>query len=312
MPAAELPDLSRRNMLRLGAGAAALWAAGGLAGCHRPGRGDAEPSRPARDRTAAKPQPGKTAAAARPFRIGVQLYSVRGECAKDLPGVLAALGKMGYEGVEFAGYYQHTAAELRKMLDDNGLQCAGTHTGLETLTGAALGPTVEFNQILGNKFLIVPSLPRERFASIAALEGTAKLLTGLANAAKPQGMHVGYHAHANDFQPVEGQIPWDVLFTNAGQDVVMQLDTGNCLAGGGDPLATLQRYSGRALTIHLKEHGGPKGAVIGEGDVNWRAILAECRASRCTEWYIVEQEEYAAPPLESVRQCLLNLRKMLA
>ena len=70
--------------------------------------------------------------------IGLQLYSVREDCQKDLPRVLEAVAKMGYEGVEFAGYYGRSAKELRKLLDQNGLRCCGTHTGLNTLQGDAL------------------------------------------------------------------------------------------------------------------------------------------------------------------------------
>ena len=90
--------------------------------------------------------------------IGLQLYSVRTECARDLPGTISAVGKMGYKAVEFAGYYNRDAKTLRKLLDDAGLKCCGTHIGLETLLGDNLSKTVEFNQTLGNQFHIVPGL----------------------------------------------------------------------------------------------------------------------------------------------------------
>ena len=67
--------------------------------------------------------------------VGLQLYSVRTACDKDLPGTLATVKEIGYSGVEFAGYYGRTATEMRKLLDDNGLKCYGTHTGLDTLRG---------------------------------------------------------------------------------------------------------------------------------------------------------------------------------
>ncbi|MBN2088875.1 sugar phosphate isomerase/epimerase, partial [candidate division KSB1 bacterium] len=93
--------------------------------------------------------------------VGLQLYSVRKECEKDLPGTIAAVARMGYQGVEFAGYYNYTAEELRKMLDDNGLKCCGTHIGLDTLMGENFEATVEFNKVLGNKYLIVPWIGEE-------------------------------------------------------------------------------------------------------------------------------------------------------
>src|SRR5690348_17657100 len=90
--------------------------------------------------------------------FGLQLYSVRDECAKDLDGTVAAVAKMGYKAVEFAGYYGRDAKSLRKLLDDVGLKCCGTHIGLDTLLGDNLPKTIEFNHTLGNQFLIVPSL----------------------------------------------------------------------------------------------------------------------------------------------------------
>jgi len=275
--------ISRRNALKLGAGAAAALATG---------------VNPLRAETAQK------------IPIGLQLYSVRKDCSQDLPGVLQAVAKMGYQGVEFAGYYGRDAKQLRKLLDDNGLKCCGTHTHLNTLADDAFMKTVEFNKTLGNKFLIVPSLPRGNTSSVQALKDTAKLFTKLAAKARPLDMRVGYHAHGGDFRDIEGQTPWDILFGNAGKDVVMQLDTGNCLGGGGDPVAVLKKYPGQTATIHLKEHGGPRNAVLGDGDVKWNEIFELCETIGGTEWYIVEQERYNGSPLDTVKACIDNLRKM--
>src|SRR6516162_8301462 len=90
--------------------------------------------------------------------IGLELYSIRDQCKTDLPGMLAAVSKIGYKGVEFAGYHGRTARELRKMLDDNGLVACGTHTPYDSVLEDKLKATVEFNQTIGNKFLIVPSM----------------------------------------------------------------------------------------------------------------------------------------------------------
>jgi sugar phosphate isomerase/epimerase len=277
-------NLNRRDLLRLGAGAAALWTGGAPAAL--------------------------LAAAAKKIPIVLQLYSLRSIAGKDVPGTLAAVAQMGYRGVEFAGYYDRTAKDLRRILDQNGLRCCGTHTALDTLTGDALKRTVEFNHTLGNKFLIIPWLPPSITTSLAALIDAAKLLTELGEKVRESGMRVGYHAHAHDFKPVADRIPWEVLFSNAGPDVVMQMDIGNCLDGGGDPVAELKKFPGRAATIHLKEHGGPDGAVIGQGDVPWQKIFEICETTGGTEWYIVEQESYRGSPLESVKLCLENLHKM--
>src|SRR5437588_10244895 len=159
--------------------------------------------------------------------FGLQLYSVRNECAKDLPGTVTAVAKMGYKAVEFAGYHGRDAKALRQLLDDTGLKCCGTHIALDTLLGDNLSKTVEFNQTLGNKFLIVPSLPGKYQKSRKGWEEAADVFSGIAEKVKPNGMKVGYHNHNVEFRPLDGEVPWDTFFTRASKDVVIQFDTGN-------------------------------------------------------------------------------------
>src|SRR5437764_13855913 len=83
--------------------------------------------------------------------IGLELYSLRNECKTDLPGMLAAVAKIGYKGVEFAGYHGWSAQELRKMLDDNGLIACGTHTPFETAKGDKLKETIALNKTIVNQ-----------------------------------------------------------------------------------------------------------------------------------------------------------------
>lgn len=285
-------NFSRRDLLKFGAGAAALWTVGARSASLM-----AEESK-----TLSAEQPKKK------IPIGLQLYSLRDIAGRNVPGTLEAVATMGYRGVEFAGYYGLKAKELRKILDRNGLECCGTHLSIDNLTGDALKKTVEFNKILGNKFLMVSWLPPEQMGSLASVIDLAKTFTERAEKVKEDGMRVGYHAH--DFKPVADRLPWEVFFANAGPSVAMQLDTGNCMSGGGDPVAILKKFPHRAATIHLKEYGGPKYAVIGEGDVRWKKIFDLCETTGDTEWYIVEQESSRGSPLESVERCLENLRKM--
>lgn len=243
--------------------------------------------------------------------IALQLYSVRKDCEQDLPGTLKAVAEMGYDGVEFAGYYGHSAQELRALLDDLGLVCCGTHIRLETLQGEALKETVEFNQVLGNRFLIIPGLGEEYRNSRQAWLRTAGIFNEIAAALEPYGMLTGYHNHFHEFTPMDGELPWDTFFGNTRADVVMQLDTGNAMHGGGDPIPFIARYPGRALTVHLKEYAaGYDRALIGEGETPWQKLFDLCETVGATQWYIVEQESYAFPPLECVRLCLDNLKKM--
>jgi sugar phosphate isomerase/epimerase len=242
--------------------------------------------------------------------VGVQLYSVRQDAQKDLLRVLEIIREAGYEGVEFAGYYGHSAKAIRKMLDETGLVCCGSHTPWDSLQKDRLQETIEFNQILGNKYLICPYLPSALLIPKEKAIETAKQFNELAEKVGEVGMLVGYHAHAHDFSRVNGETAWEVFFSHTRREVVMQMDVGNCLAGGGDPYGMIEKFPGRSKTIHLKEHGGPEGAVLGEGTVDWPRIFQLCETVGGTEWYIVEQETYRFPPLETVRRCRENLRKM--
>ncbi|HEX8235677.1 MAG TPA: sugar phosphate isomerase/epimerase [Abditibacteriaceae bacterium] len=244
--------------------------------------------------------------------IALQLFSVRQDCERDLPGTLEAVAKMGYEGVEFAGYYGHEAAQIKKMLDDLGLKCAGTHTGIGTLEGDELQRTIEFNRVLDNAYLIVPWLGPERYASREAWIETANFFGQAAQRAGEAGCFVGYHNHDFEFSNTfDGQTLMDVFAQNTPDEVVVQLDTGNAVHGGGDATQVLERYPTRARTIHLKEysHSNDK-ALLGEGEVPWQKIFQVCENNGATQWYIVEQESYALPPLECVDKCLQNLKAM--
>lgn len=249
------------------------------------------------------------------MKIALQLYSVREDCARDFPETLKAVAKMGYEGVEFAGYYNRSAKELKKMLDDLGLKVAGTHTKLNTLSGDELKKTIEFHHILKNKYLIVPSLPEERRNSKSAWLETAKLFNDLAEKVKPDNMIVGYHNHTPEFQLMDGEYPWNIFYNNTGSDVVMQLDTGNAMNGGVTAIGILDilnKYPGRSKTIHLKEYSPTnKGALIGEGDVKWKDVLSFCETKGGTEWYVIEQESSLCPPIECAKRCLENLKKLI-
>ena len=243
--------------------------------------------------------------------IALQLYSVRDDCAGDLSLTLQAVAQMGYEGVEFAGYYDRTAEELRGMCDDLGLKVAGTHTGLNTLLGDELAKTVAFNKGLGNPYLIVPGLPGEYQGSQQAWLDTAKLFNEIAGRIADQGMFTGYHNHTGEFTPMDGKIPWDIFGSNTRDDVVMQIDIGHALRAGADPVSFIERYPGRSKLVHLKEYSATNDkANVGEGEISWDAVFHACETVGGTEWYIVEQESYAYPPIECAERCIENLRKM--
>ena len=234
--------------------------------------------------TAALASKSPATEAGKKIPIGLELYSVRNQLPKDFTGVIQAIGKMGYEGVEFAGYYgwDKKPQELRKLLDDSGLKCCGTHTALSTLEGDNLKRTIELHQILGNKFLICPNI---QAPSAQGWLDMAKKFNDISARAGESGMLVGYHSHASDFKQFDGKTAWEIFFDNTRPEVVHQIDVGNTLDGGGPD------------------------APIGEGNIDWKALLETYESVGGTEWYIVEHET-SSNPLRTVKECLDNLHKM--
>jgi sugar phosphate isomerase/epimerase len=253
----------------------------------------------------------RTFAASKKVPIAVQLYSVRQIAQKDLAGVLAQVKKLGFDGVEFAGYYGHEAPEVKKMLDDNKLKVAGTHTALDLLMGDNFSKTVEFMKVIGNKNIIVPSLPQKYRASLDAWRDTAKLFNELSDKLKPQGMVIGYHNHTVEFEKVDGQVPLEVFFNAAKPAVKIQLDVGHARRAGADPVAFIKKYPGRVLSIHIKEYSPDKEeAPLGEGVVDWKGVFNALESSKGIEWYIVEEEGKSCVEYNCIGDSLNRLRKM--
>ena len=175
------------------------------------------------------------------------------------------------------------------MLDDNGLKCCGIHLTTGALSADNLRRSIEFNHTIGNRFLIVAA-DQERMSSVSGVFQLADLLDSAADNLAPEHMYTGYHAHHFDFAMLDsGYTAWDVLFSNTQDSVIMQIDIGNCASGGGDPVDILRRFPKRARSVHLKDYGGPPGAILGEGQANWREILHLCETIQNTEWYVVEE-----------------------
>jgi len=239
--------------------------------------------------------------------VGLQLYSVRQPLAKDVEGVIAKVAEMGYEGVEFAGYYNKSGEELRKILDKNGLVCCGSHVRGNELKPENLAKTIDFHKALGNIFLIKPSGAGGKTKQ--SWLDAAKRFNDVAEQLKPHGMYTGYHNHSLEFKPMDGSCPWEIFFKHTDDRVCQQLDTGNCMKGGGKPCAYLKMFPGRTRTVHLKEHGGP--GDVGKGDCPWKEIFSLCETVAGTQWYIVEQESYKQrSPLEAAKQAADFMKEM--
>jgi len=248
--------------------------------------------------------------------VGLQLYSVRGEVQNDLPATLAKCAEIGYEGAEPWGYngaevawQGMSAKDLRKVYDDCGLTCCGIHLMPGALLGDNLPRTIELNQTLGNRFLII-AIDRPRMEARETILELAGILNETAEKLAPLGMYCGYHAHGSDFITVDGEIAWDILFANTAKDVIMQMDIGNCASGGGDPLGELIKFPGRTKSLHLKDYGGGPDAVIGEGEADWDAIFKVTDEQHPVEWYVIEEGHQGGLGWDIPARSLAALRAM--
>jgi sugar phosphate isomerase/epimerase len=248
--------------------------------------------------------------------VGLELYSVRGELAKDLLGTVAAVGKMGYQVVEFYAPYLEwttdTAKSVRKVLDDTGLKCHSTHNNGPSFTPDGLKKAIELNQIIGSRYVIMASAPR-----VTGIDGWKALgdqLTALSAQLKPLGMATGYHNHQVEWLPVDGKRPMDVLAASTPKDVVLQFDVGTCLEVGADPIAWIKAHPGRIKSMHCKDWAKDKGysVAFGEGEAPWKKIFDAVEAKGGVEYYLVEQETGATSggELPMVQHCLDNWKKL--
>lgn len=258
------------------------------------------------------------ALAAKRITIGLELYSVRNELAKDLMGVVRAVAKMGYEGVEFFGpYFEWTpeyAKEVRKLLDDLGMPCLSTHNGARSFDPENVPRAIELNQILGSRFVVMASAGKVE--NLDGWKAVAERLNQAAEKMKPAGLRPGFHNHQVEFTPIGGVRPMEVLARETIKEVVLQLDVGTCIHAGSDPVAWIEQNPGRLASIHCKEWSAEPGkgyrVLFGEGAAPWKKIFEAAEKTGGVEHYIIEQEGSDYPPLETVERCLAAIRKMRA
>ena len=251
--------------------------------------------------------------------VGLELYSVRDELMKDLPGTVTAVATIGYKVVEFySPYFDWTpekAKDVRKLLDDLGIQCRSTHNGPPSFTPEGLKKATELNQIIGSKNIILASAGR--VTDLAGWEKVAAQLTTAADQLRPLGMSTGYHNHQTEWQPLEGKRPMDVLAAGTPKDVVLQFDIGTCVEVGQDPIAWIKTNPGRIRSVHCKDWGKGEGrgyaVAFGEGDAPWKEIFAAAESVGGVEYYLVEQE-IAGPAgqIAMAQRCMDNWKKLRA
>ncbi len=249
--------------------------------------------------------------------IGIELYSVRDQLAKDLPNTLKTVAKIGYEAVEFYapyfGWQIPYAKEVKTILDDTGMRCYSTHNSFSSFTvGANFAKAIELNQILGARDIVLASAP----GGTKGADGWKKLcerMTEVVEELKPHGLTSGYHNHGAEWAKVDGdQRIMDIIAANTPKEFVLQLDVGTCVEAGADPVAWVKANPGRIKCVHLKDwapsSGSDKekgfGVVFGEGVTPWKDLIAALESTGGVEFYLMEQEGSRYSAFETAQRCL--------
>ena len=181
------------------------------------------------------------------MEYGLQLYSVRDFTEQDLEGTLKKVAELGYRYVEFAGFFGHSAEEVKAMLDRYGLIVSGTHSGLGDLD-ADFDATVKYHKTLGNTNYIVPGAPTW---TAAELDETIAKINKYQPMLAAEGIRMAYHNHDGEFRPnADGQIPHEEMERRTNID--FQIDTFWAFNAGVDPIAVMERLKNRISVIHLK------------------------------------------------------------
>lgn len=246
--------------------------------------------------------------------VGLEMYSVRTEMAKDIFEPVKTIAKMGYEGLEFYGPYMtwsiEQAKEMRKLMDDLKIKCLSTHNGSDSFSEAKIGKAIELNNILGSKYIVMASAGR-----VVGADGWKKVAETLATSAekvKSAGLKVGFHNHGTEWKPVDGQRPMDILAGGTPKHVMLQLDVGTTVEAGVDPVAWIKANPGRINSVHCKDYSKEKGykVLLGEGASPWKEIFKAAESKGGVEFYLVEQEGYSLPPYEVAEKCLASFKKL--
>ncbi len=261
------------------------------------------------------------------FKVGLQLYSVRGDMEKDFFGTLKAVKEAGYDYVEFAGYYNHTAKEIKAELDRLGLCCPSVHQGPDLFLQQGQ-EAVDFIKTLGVKYAAVPWYGIENYQN-GNFDATIEKFRTVGELLKKNGIQLTYHNHDFEFNYLDGEFILEKIYAALPDLIEGEVDTCWARYAGVDPAAFIEKYKGRMHTLHLKDFtckklaSGPVYALIddsgkakdpaskedngfafrplGMGMQDFPAILSAAERAG-TEYVIVEQDESKdMPPLEAIK-----------
>jgi sugar phosphate isomerase/epimerase len=235
--------------------------------------------------------------------VALQLWSVREDAGRDFAATAAAVAKIGYDGVELAGYGNLDAKGAKAALDAAGLKVAGMHVGYPALRSDP-NSVISDALLLGCRHVACSWWPPAHFVSAAACEKIGEQLGEVGRTLRAFGIQFGFHNHDSEFKIFEGRTAFDwILGATQPRDLFAELDVFWVHSAGYSPAKFIRDHGGRIPLVHLKDK-----KELGAGPVDFGAIFAATDSVGAVEWFIVEQEEYSHVPIESVRLCYEQMK----
>jgi sugar phosphate isomerase/epimerase len=268
---------------------------------------------------------GKLSAKTLNLPLALQLYSVRQLLPTDYNGTLKEIGALGYKEVESAGYFNHTAAEVKTAMNNAGLKLVSAHHPSDDLH-RNLDQILSFSHELGITYIICSSPGHKNPAekgnfTLDDWRWNADQFNMIGEKVSASGMKFGYHNHILEFKETDGVIPYvELLRLTDPSKVTMELDCGWVTVGGGNPIEYLHNYPDRITMLHVKDFkpsatppsntNRPAIAELGQGTINYAPIFAEAAKAGKIKHCFAEQEAFNVPWEQSLKIDADYLRKL--
>lgn len=246
-------------------------------------------------------------------KLAVQLYTLRQfiKTPEDIAQTLARVKKMGYDAVQLSALGPIEPEALKKLLDENELTAAATHTPWDRLQNDFSAVVAE-HRLWECRHVAIGSLPTN-YRTPEGYPEFAKLASQVARQLADEGLTFSYHNHAFEFERMGERTGMQILFEDSDPALGFEIDTYWVQEGGEDPAEWIRKVEGRIPIVHLKDRlvrdGKSVMAEVGEGSLDWPAIIAACQQSG-VEWYCIEQDICERDPFESLEISLKNCQAM--
>lgn len=242
-------------------------------------------------------------------RFGLQLYTVRDLLRTDFEGTLAAVARLGYRQVEFAGNIGTSPEQTLAILKRNGLVAPSSHVSLDQIE-SELPKHLQVARELNQQFIVCPWVDESRRRTIGDWKRVCQAFNTIGAKTKAAGLSFAYHNHDYEFAPLDAQIPYDVLLAETDPDLVkMEVDVYWMAKAGRDPVVYFQRYPGRFPLLHLKDMARDGSMTdVGKGVIDFRRILSHSELAGVA-YSFVEHDE-PKQPMQSIEASLRYLQKI--